>query len=150
MKVRILLTVLMFVFGFSVYGQKNTQKKAVRDSVIFFYGAMELDNGLHVVTPIDSVKVPVNKVKQTVFTLNSNNRLRILKFAQNELGDKKLRIKNRRATMILETKGDLNQLRTALDRFSNMNKGGIYVLNKYQFVKPEELKEGPGRKETVY
>lgn len=149
MRIKMLL-MLMMVTGFSVYAQKKTQKAQAKDSVVFFYGTMELNNGLHVLTPIDSMKVPSNKAKQTMFVLNSNNRLRILKFAQTELANKDLRIKNARATMVLEAKGNLTELRAELDRFSNINKGSVFILNKFKFVKPEELKEGPGKKVSVY
>lgn len=144
-----LILLFTMVFGMTGMAQK-AQKEQAKDSIVFFFGAVKLNNDLQVVTPIDSMKVPANQVKQSVFGVNANNRLRILRMAQTELGDKNLRFKRARVNMILTSKGSIKELRAELDRFLNKNKGSVYTLNNFKFVKPTEDKEGPGKKVEVY
>lgn len=145
----ILVLLCAITFGISAQAQ-NAQKKEVKDSTVFFYGAIELNNDLQVITPIDSIKVPVNQVKQNIFNVNASNRLRVLRMAQAELNDRQLRFKRPRVIMILTAKGSIMELKSELDRFLNKNKGSVFTLNNFKFVKPNEDKEGPGKKVEVY
>ena len=52
--------------------------------------------------------------------------------------------------MILTAKGSIMELKSELDRFLNKNKGSVFTLNNFKFVKPNEDKEGPGKKVEVY
>lgn len=145
-----ILILLMTAFSFSALAQRGNQKKAEKDTVVFFYASIELSNGLNVLTPIDSIKTSVSSLSKTLFQVNSANRVRVLRSAQTALGDRELRMKNDKTVIILKSKGSLKALKTDLDRFENVNKGGIYTLSNYKFVKPNDGEEGPLKKVTVH
>ncbi|OEK05679.1 hypothetical protein [Roseivirga misakiensis] len=150
MRIGIVLTLLV-AFTFTSFAQKKGQKAAVRDSVAFFYASIELNNGLSVVTPIDSIKTSANEMAKSLFQVNSANRLRILKFAQTTLKDRTLRIKNDQVVIVLSSKPTLKALQGDLDRFLNVNKGSVYNLDKYKFIKPTDSgEESPFGKVTVH
>ena len=144
------LIILMTVFSFSAIAQRGNQKKAAKDTVVFFYASIELNNGLNVITPIDSIKTSISSLSKTLFQINSANRVRVLRSAQTALADKELRMKNEKTVIILKSKGSLKDIKTDLDRFENVNKGGIYTLSNYKFIKPNEGEEGPLKKVTVH
>ena len=143
---RILLTLLLLCSFLLVQAQDN--KKAEADSIVFFYASMTMRNGLNVVSPIDSLTLPKKNIKQELFKLNATNRLRFVKFAQKELGDPTLVAKINNRTNILEINGDLRQLKSDLDRFLSQNKGNVYNLINYPFLKPGG--EKALKKETRY
>ena len=143
---RILLTLLLLCSFSLVQAQEN--KKAEADSIVFFYASMTMRNGLNVVSPIDSLTLPKKNIKQELFKLNATNRLRFVKFAQKELGDPTLGAKINNRTNILEINGDLRQLKSDLDRFLSQNKGNVYNLINYPFLKPGG--EKALKKETRY
>lgn len=145
-----ILIISMTVFSFSVFAQRGNQKKAEKDTVVFFYAAVELSNGLNVLTPIDSIKTPVNALSKTLFQINSANRVRVLRSAQTALGDRELRMKNDKIITVLKSQESLKALKTDLDRFENINKGGIYTLSNYKFVKPNDGEDGRIKKVTVH
>lgn len=143
---RVLLTLLLLC-SFSLVQAQNKQK-AEADSVVFFYANMTMRSGLNVVSPIDSVTLTKKGIKQQLFKLNANNRLRFVKFAQKELGDPSLSAKINNRTNILEVNGDLRQLKSDLDRFLSQNKGNVYNLLNFTFAKPNS--EKALKKETRY
>lgn len=143
---RIVLTLLLLCSMTLVQAQSN--KAAEADSVVFFYASLKMRNGLNVVSPIDSISLPKKGIKQELFKLNANNRLRFVKFAQKELGDPTLSAKINNRTNILEANGDLRQLKSDLDKFLSQNKGNVYNLLNFIFTKPGG--EKALKKETRY
>ncbi|MBO3700700.1 hypothetical protein [Roseivirga sp. E12] len=143
---RVILTLLLLCSFTLVQAQSN--KKTEADSVVFFYASMKMRSGLNVVSPIDSVSLPKKGIKQELFKLNANNRLRFVKFAQKELGDPTLSAKINNRTNILEANGDLRQLKSDLDKYLSQNKGNVYNLLNYVFAKPNA--EKALKKETRY
>ena len=143
---RILLTLLLLC-SFSLV-QAQDKKKVEADSIVFFYASMAMRSGLNVVSSIDSLTLPKKNIKQELFKLNATNRLRFVKFAQKELGDPTLGAKINNRTNILEINGDLRQLKSDLDRFLSQNKGNVYNLINYPFLKPGG--EKALKKETRY
>lgn len=143
---RVLLTLLLLCT--ISFAQAQDRNKAEADSVVFFYASLTMRSGLNVVSPIDSVSLPKKGIKQELFKLNANNRLRFVKFAQKELGDPTLSAKINNRTNILEANGDLRQLKSDLDKYLSQNKGNVYNLLNYVFAKPNA--EKALKKETRY
>ncbi|MFY0593909.1 hypothetical protein [Roseivirga sp.] len=150
MRVGIVLT-LMIAFTFNSFAQKSSKKAAAKDSVAFFYASFELSNGLSVVTPIDSISTPAKEMAKSLFQVNSSNRLRILQFAQTTMKDRSLQMKSDKTVIVLTSKATLKALQADLDRFLNVNKGSVYNLDRYKFIKPTDTgEESPFGKVTVH
>ena len=126
--------ILLVVLCFAGYAQN---KPAEKDTTIFFYMSLELNNGMFVVTPTDSVSIPKADYKGQVLSLSTMNRRRVLMYAQNQLGDKKLRDRTGRNANVMEIKPTLAGINSALNNFIDLNKGSVYNLTEYKFVKPK-------------
>lgn len=131
--------ILLFFVGLSVsaFAQKKPADKVqMKDSTVYFYGVMELSSGMNVVSSIDSVSAKSQEMEQVLLTINETNKSRMLAFAKNQLGDRRLTLKGGDKVSILETKPTKLELKTALDDFLRMNKGSVYNLLDFTFVKP--------------
>ena len=131
--------ILLFLVSLSVSAfaqKKTTSKPQAKDSTVYFYGVMQLSSGMNVVSSIDSVTAKAPEMEQVLLTINETNKSRMLAFAKNELGDRRLNFKGGKKVSIIETKPSKLELRTALDDFLRINKGSVYSLIDFTFVKP--------------
>ena len=146
-----IVVVLMTALSFTSFAQKSGQKAIEKDSVAFFYAAIELSNGINVLTSIDSISTAPKDMAKSLFQVDAANRLRILRLAQVKMADKSLTMKNDKIVVVLNSKGSLKEIKTEMDRFVNVNKGAIYNLDDFKFIKPAESEqEGPQSKVTVH
>ncbi|HEY9117192.1 MAG TPA: hypothetical protein VIN11_05160 [Roseivirga sp.] len=131
--------ILLFLVSLSVSAfaqKKTTSKPQAKDSTVYFYGVMQLSSGMNVVSAIDSVTAKAPEMEQVLLTINETNKSRMLAFAKNELGDRRLNFKGGKKISIIEIKPSKLELRTALDDFLRINKGSVYSLIDFTFVKP--------------
>ena len=131
--------ILLFLVGLSVsaFAQKKaTSQPQAKDSTVYFYGVMQLSSGMNVVSSIDSITTKAPEMEQVLLTINETNKSRMLAFAKNQLGDRRLNFKGGKKVSIIETKPTKSAVRAALDDFLRTNKGSVYNLMDFTFVKP--------------
>lgn len=123
--------------SFGAFAQKKTTSKSQeKDSTVYFYGVIQLSSGMNVVSTIDSITTKASDMEKLLLTINESNKSRMLGFTRTELGDPGLSAKIGKKVNILEIKPTYLEVRTTLDDFLRVNKGRVYNLMEFKFVKP--------------
>lgn len=134
---RVCLLVLFVLLSNISFGQTKSKKKlAATDTVVHFYSAFKLQDGLFVTTDADSTIFPKAEMAFIVAktSFEAANKVRVFKFASKELNQKRLPLENARAPIFFyyKTREELN---AELQKLERNNKGSMFYLTEYKFDK---------------
>ena len=131
-----LLLVFVLITNVSFGQAKSKQKLAATDSVLHFYAAFKLQDGLFVTTEADSTVFPKSEMAFQVArtSFEAANKVRVFKFASKELNQKSLALENQRAPIFFYFK-TREELTTELQLLERNNKGSLFYLTEYTFDK---------------
>jgi len=131
-----LLLLFVFIANASFGQTKPKQKLAATDSVLHFYAAFKLQDGLFVTTDADSTIFPKSEMAFQVArtSFEAANKVRLIKFAAKELNQKRVPFENERARIFFyfKTREELN---AEIQKLEMNNKDSMFYLTEFKFDK---------------
>ena len=131
-----LLLLFVFIANASFGQTKPKQKLAATNSVLHFYAAFKLQDGLFVTTDADSTIFPKSEMAFQISrsSFEAANKVRLLKFTARELNQESLPLENQRAAFFFYF-NSREELNVELQKLERNNKGSMFYLTEFKFDK---------------
>lgn len=128
----------LFLCLFSNLAQAQTNVKA--DTTVYFFGNLELRNGLHVLTDSDSLVLPIQNFVKSIAAFHATNKPLLLKLSADQIGKKDMKLKNPNESKMIYFYSTKRERDMALNQLKSTSKNSLFYLREFKFIKDLGLK----------